>query len=91
MDAHISEWEREKGQKNWTYLWDLDLLHETDAQVFQDDPIRSGEERQHVRDEVLLVRGELFPVLHVVLQIDFLCEIVVESEREREKESEESQ
>jgi hypothetical protein len=41
-----------------------------------------------VRDEVLLVRGELFPVLHVVLQIDFLCEIVVESERERERERE---
>lgn len=53
--------------KQKTYLRDLDLLHETNAQVFQDDPVRSGKERQHVRDEVLLVRGELFPVLHVVL------------------------
>ena len=53
--------------KQKTYLRDLDLLHETNAQVFQDDPVRSGKERQHARDEVLLVRGELFPVLHVVL------------------------
>ena len=53
--------------KQKTYLRDLDLLHETNAQVFQDDPVRSGKERQHVRDEVLLVGGELFPVLHVVL------------------------
>ena len=37
---------------------------------------------------MLLVRGELFPVLQIVLQIDFLCEIVVESERERERERE---
>lgn len=60
-------WKEGGKTKQKTYLRDLDLLHETNAQVFQDDPVRSGKERQHVRDEVLLVRGELFPVLHVVL------------------------
>jgi len=58
--------ERER-EREPTYLWNLDLLHEPNAQVFQHDAVRSGKEGQNVRDEVLLIRGELFPVLHVVL------------------------
>lgn len=58
---------KETREREPTYLWDLDLLHEPNAQVFQHDAVRSGKEGQNVRDEVLLIRGELFPVLHVVL------------------------
>ncbi len=58
---------KERREREPTYLWDLDLLHEPNAQVFQHDAVRSGKEGQNVRDEVLLIRGELFPVLHVVL------------------------
>ena len=58
---------KERREREPTYLWDLDLLHEPNAQVFQHDAVRSGKESQNVRDEVLLIRGELFPVLHVVL------------------------
>ncbi len=68
LDAHIcSIQERETREREPTYLWDLNLLHEPNAQVFQHDAVRSGKESQNVRDEVLLIRGELFPVLHVVL------------------------
>ncbi len=68
LDAHIcSIQERETREREPTYLWDLNLLHEPNAQVFQHDAVRSGKEGQNVRDEVLLIRGELFPVLHVVL------------------------
>ena len=68
LDAHIcSIQERETREREKTNLWDLNLLHEPNAQVFQHDAVRSGKERQNVRDEVLLIRGELFPVLHVVL------------------------
>ena len=72
LDAHIcSIQEREtrerEREREPTYLWNLDLLHEPNAQVFQHDAVRSGKEGQNVRDEVLLIRGELFPVLHVVL------------------------
>ena len=68
LDAHIcSIQERETREREPTYLWDLNILHEPNAQVFQHDAVRSGKESQNVRDEVLLIRGELFPVLHVVL------------------------
>ena len=68
LDAHIcSIQERETREREPTYLWDLNLLHEPNAQVFQHYAVRSGKEGQNVRDEVLLIRGELFPVLHVVL------------------------
>ena len=62
-----SKKERREREREPTYLWNLDLLHEPNAQVFQHDAVRSGKEGQNVRDEVLLIRGELFPVLHVVL------------------------
>jgi len=70
LDAHIcsiQERETREREREPTYLWNLDLLHEPNAQVFQHDAVRSGKEGQNVRDEVLLIRGELFPVLHVVL------------------------
>ena len=50
----------------------LNLAHETNAEVFEHDAVRGGEEREHVRDKVLLILRERLPVLHVVRQIDFL-------------------
>ena len=49
----------------------LNLAHETNAEVFEHDAVRGGEERKHVRDKVLLILRERLPVLHVVRQIDF--------------------
>mmetsp|Transcript_7100 Transcript_7100/g.25965 ORF Transcript_7100/g.25965 Transcript_7100/m.25965 type:complete len:325 (+) Transcript_7100:229-1203(+) len=55
-----------------TSLWDLHLLHEANTQVFEDNTVRSGKERQHMRHKVLLVLRQRLPVLHVVRKINFL-------------------
>lgn len=55
-----------------THLRDLHLLHEAHAEVLEDDAVRGGEEGENVGDEVLLVIGELLPVLHVVAQVNLL-------------------
>ena len=55
-----------------TGFWDLDFLHEADAEVFEDDAIGSGEEGENVGDEVLFTVVEGFPMSHVTAKIDFL-------------------
>ncbi len=45
---------------------DLNLLHEPLDEVLVDDAVWGGEEGQHVRDEVLLVRLQSLPVLYIL-------------------------
>ena len=69
-----------RGEKNTksekdAHLRNLHLAHEANAEVLEDDAVGRGEEREDVRDEVLLVVAELLPVLHVVAEVDLLgCE-----------------
>ena len=49
-------------------LGQLHLRREPLDEVLVDDAVRRGEEREHVRDEVLLVVLQLVPVDHVVLR-----------------------
>mmetsp|Transcript_33811 Transcript_33811/g.82954 ORF Transcript_33811/g.82954 Transcript_33811/m.82954 type:complete len:368 (-) Transcript_33811:96-1199(-) len=53
-------------------LGHLDLLHEAHAEVLQHDAVGRREEGEDVADEVLLVVGQLLPVLHVVAQVNLL-------------------
>lgn len=63
-------------QNRHTYLRELDLAHEANAEVFEDDTVGRGEEGEDVRDEVLLVIAQGFPVLDVVGKVNLLgCEI----------------
>ena len=55
-----------------THLRELHLAHEAHAEVLEDDAVGGGEEGENVRDEVLLIIGEVLPVLHVVGQVDLL-------------------
>ena len=51
-------------------LGDLHLLHEPFHQVLVHDPVRGGEEGEHVRHEISLVVFQVFPVFHVLGQVD---------------------
>mmetsp|Transcript_34635 Transcript_34635/g.81775 ORF Transcript_34635/g.81775 Transcript_34635/m.81775 type:complete len:360 (-) Transcript_34635:14-1093(-) len=53
-------------------LGELHLRREALAEVLVDDAVRCGEEREHVRDEELLVRRQLLPVGRVVRKVDLL-------------------
>ena len=55
-----------------THLRELDLAHEANAEVLEDDTVGGGEEGEDVGDEVLLVVGEALPVLRVVGEVDLL-------------------
>ena len=55
-----------------THLRELDLAHEAHAEVLEDDAVGRREEGEDVGDEVLLVIGEVLPVLHVVAKVDLL-------------------
>lgn len=55
-----------------SHLGELHLAHEAHAEVLEDDAVGGGEEGENVRDEVLLIVGEVLPVLHVVGQVDLL-------------------
>ena len=55
-----------------SHLGELHLAHEAHAEVLEDDAVGGGEEGENVRDEVLLIIGEVLPVLHVVGQVDLL-------------------
>ena len=59
-------------QNRHTYLRELDLAHEANAEVFEDDTVGRGEEGEDVRDEVLLVIAQGFPVLDVVREVNLL-------------------
>ena len=50
----------------------LDFLAEALDQVFVDDPVRPRKEREHVLDKELLVVVQLFPVVHVVREVNLL-------------------
>ena len=52
-------------------LGGLNLSHETLSEVLEDDAVGCCEEGQHVLDEVLLVVGQLLPVLNVLSEVDF--------------------
>ena len=58
--------------KRETYLRELDLAHETNAEVFENDTVGGGEEGEDVRDEVLFVIAQGFPVLDVVREVNLL-------------------
>jgi len=53
-------------------LSDLDFVAELDAEIFVDDAIRGGEESQDVLDEILLLFGEVLPVVQIGGKVDLL-------------------
>jgi hypothetical protein len=54
------------------HLWNLDVLQEVDAQVFDDDAVAGGKERQDVTDKVLFILRELLPVRRIAAEVDLL-------------------
>ena len=54
-------------------LGTLDFGHKVLCQIFIDDTIRRGEEREYVLDEMTFIVIEFRPIGHITTQIDFFC------------------
>lgn len=55
-----------------TRLCDLDLFHEENGEIFEDDAIGCGEEGKNMTDEVAFVGGKILPVWKIGREINFL-------------------
>jgi hypothetical protein len=53
-------------------LRSLDFGHEALCEVFEHNTVGGGEESENVLDEVLLVLIELFPILNILGEVNFL-------------------
>lgn len=53
-------------------LRSLDFGHEALSEVFENNTVGGGEEGENMLDEVLLVLIELFPILDVLGEVNFL-------------------
>ena len=53
-------------------LRSLDFGHEALSEVFENNTVGGGEEGENMLDEVLLVIIELFPILDVLGEVNFL-------------------
>jgi hypothetical protein len=53
-------------------LWHLDFRHEALSEVLKHYAVRGSEEGEDHLDKMLLVVGQLRPILQVLLEIDFL-------------------